>query len=175
MNPPPLVQRALALAADAGCEPSCAPEDGALLHVLAGRRGVLRAGEIGTGTGVGAARIVSALAPGTPFVSVERDPARAALAATLFRHDPDVRILTGDWRDLLPPEAPFDLLFVGADAGADAAAVVGLMAPGGTALLDDLPNGTAGAARGSWLGHPDLAATEIWVTPRRSAIVAVRV
>ena len=68
---PPLVVRAQALAAELGFEKSCTDEDGALLHVLAGRRGLLRAGEIGTGAGVGAAWIVSALSPGTPFVTVE--------------------------------------------------------------------------------------------------------
>ena len=71
-------------------------------------------------------------------MSVEADPDRAAAAATLFEHDADVRILAGDWRDLLPAEAPFDLLFVDAhDAKDDVDAVVGLMMPGGTAYLDD--------------------------------------
>lgn len=177
MRAPPLVQRALALAAETGFERSCAPEDGALLHVLAGRRGVLRAGEIGTGAGVGAAWIVSALPPGTPFVSVELDANRAAAAATLFQHDPDVRILAGDWRAALPPEAPFDLLFVDAhDAKDDADAVVGLLSPGGTAVLDDFSYdvGAADARRDTWLCHPGLAAVELWVTPGRRAILAVR-
>jgi len=174
---PPLVQRALTLARETGFAHSCAPEEGALLHVLAGRRGVLRAGEIGTGAGVGAAWIVSALAPGTPFVSVELDPGRAAAAATLFRDDPDVRILAGDWRDLLPPEAPFDLLFVAADeAKDDVDAVAGLMAPGGTAVLGEVAYDptTLDPRRAAWLHHPGLAAVEIWVTPARRAILALR-
>jgi len=68
METPPLVVRALALAESLGFEKSCRPEDGALLHVLAARRGIIRAAEIGTGAGVGAAWIVSALAPQTPFL-----------------------------------------------------------------------------------------------------------
>lgn len=145
--------------------------------MLAGRRGLLRAGEIGTGTGVGAAWIVSALAPGTPFVSVEADPARAAAAATLFAQDADVRILVGDWRDLLPAEAPFDLLFVNADdAKDDADAVAGLMMPGGIVYLDD---GTGDPdpphpRLDPWLRHDGLAAVEIRVTPARGAILALR-
>lgn len=165
------------LAAQTGFEQSCAPEDGALLHVLAGRRGVLRAGEIGTGVGVGAAWIVSALPPGTPFVSVELDATRAAAAATLFQHDPDVRILAGDWRAALPPEAPFDLLFVDAhDAKDDADAVVGLLTPGGTAVLDDFSYDASAAdpRRDAWLCHSGLAAVELWVTPARRTILAVR-
>jgi predicted O-methyltransferase YrrM len=175
---PPLVQRAQELAATTGFGRSCAPEDGALLHVLAGRRGLLRAGEIGTGVGVGAAWIVSALAPGIPFVSVEADPDRAAAAARLLEHDADVRILAGDWRDLLPAEAPFDLLFVDAhDAKDDVDAVVGLMMPGGTAYLDDFTHapGLPDPRRDAWLRHDGLAAVEVRITPERRAIVALRI
>lgn len=139
---------------------------------------MLRAGGIGTGAGVGAAWIVSALAPGTPFVSVEADPALAAAAATFFEHDADVRILAGDWRDLLRAEAPFDLLFVDAnDAKDDVDAVVGLMLPGGTAYLHDsaqavdLPD----PRRDAWLRHDGLAAVAIRVAPERRAIVALRI
>lgn len=177
MRTPPLVRRALALAASAGCDRSCAPEDGALLHVLAGRRGLVRAGQIGTGTGVGAAWIVSALAPGTPFVSVEADPGRAAAAAALFAEDADVRILAGDWRDRLRVEAPFDLLFVDAhDAKDDVDAVVGLMTPGGTAYLDDFTHAPElpDPRRDAWLGHEALVAVEIEVASGRRAIVALR-
>ena len=47
-------------------------------------------------------------------------------------------VCTGTWRERLPPEAPLDLLFVDAnDAKDDVDASVGLLAPGGTAVLDD--------------------------------------
>lgn len=52
---PPLVARAKEAAAALGFEKSCRDEDGMLLHVLAGRRGLERVAEIGTGTGVGVA------------------------------------------------------------------------------------------------------------------------
>jgi predicted O-methyltransferase YrrM len=177
LEPPPLVQRALALAVELGFEGSCTDETGALLHVLAGGGGRRRAGEIGTGTGVGAAWIVSALEPSARFVSVELDPDRAAAAASLFEHDPNVSVLTGDWRDLLPPEAPFDLLFVdGADAKDDVEAVLGLLAPRGVAVLDDFTPGRTGSdpRRRAWLGHPELAAVELLTTLSTAAIVAVR-
>lgn len=177
MKLPPLVVRAHGEAKRLGFESSCRDEDGALLHVLAGRRGTLRAGEIGTGAGVGAAWIVSALQPGTRFVTVEIDAERAAAAAALFAEDADVRVLHGDWRRLLPPEAPFDFLFVdGGDAKDDVEAMLGLLAPRATAVLDDfwfdpaLPD----PRRDAWLEHPALSATELWVTPERRAIVAVR-
>ena len=108
---PPLVERALALTERLGFEKSCLPEVGRLLHVLAGSRGRERVAEIGTGAGVGAAWIVSALPPQTPFFTAELDPARAAAARELFAADENVRVLEGDWRELLPREAPFDFVF----------------------------------------------------------------
>ena len=57
----------------------------------------------------------------------------------------------------MPPEAPFDLLFVDADdAKDDADAVVGLLAPGGTAVLDDfwLDPALADPRRDAWLRAP---------------------
>jgi predicted O-methyltransferase YrrM len=174
---PPLVRRALALAAEHGFEKSCRPEDGALLHVLAARRGTARAAEIGTGAGVGAAWIVSALPPRVPFFSAELDPLLAARAAELFVDDPNVTVLPGPWRESLPAEAPFDLVFVDAsDAKDDPDAVVGLLAPGGTAVLDDFRYDVAlpDPRRDAWLQHELLSGIELWVTPQRRALVAVR-
>jgi len=136
-----------------------------------------RAGEIGTGAGVGAAWIVSALEPGVPFVTVERDTVRATAARELFGGDEDVKVLEGDWREVMPREAPFDFLFVDArDAKDDPDAVLGLLAPRATVVLDDfwfdpvLPD----ARRDGWLQHPEFNAIHLWVTPERGALVAVR-
>jgi predicted O-methyltransferase YrrM len=179
---PPLVGRAEELAEQLGFARSCEPEVGRLLHVLAAQRGRARVGEIGTGTGVGAAWIVSALPPGVPFVTVELDPARAAAAASLFAADAQVRVLEGDWHELMPREAPFDLLFY--DGGGkqrpelDGEDVVGLLAPRGLVVMDDLTPGRPRAGdpvREFWLGHPDLSAVELTLSPSMAAIVAVRV
>ena len=89
-------------------------------------------------------------------------------------------MLEGDWRELLPPEAPFDLLFYDAAKRLrpreDGELAAGLLAPGGTAVLDDLTPGFTGPdpVRAFWLDHPDLAATEILTTPGTAAILAVR-
>ena len=177
---PPLVEKALALTERLAFERSCRPEVGRLLHVLAGSRGRERVAEIGTGTGVGAAWIVSALPPGTPFFTAELDPERAAAARDLFAGDEDVHVLEGDWRELLPREAPFDLVFFDAAKHLrpreDGELVVGLLAPGGMAVLDDLTPGFAGPdpVREHWLFRPDLAATEVLTTPESAAILAVR-
>jgi len=177
---PPLVEKALALTERLGFERSCRPEVGRLLHVLAASRGRERVAEIGTGTGVGAAWIVSALPPQTPFFTTEIDGPRAAAARELFTADENVHVLEGDWRELLPPESPFDLVFYDAmkqlRPQEDGELVVGLLAPGGIAVLDDLTPRFAGPdpVREFWLGRPDLAATEILTTPGSAAILAVR-
>jgi predicted O-methyltransferase YrrM len=177
METPPLVRRAEALAGALGFSKSCLPEDGALLHVLAARRGIERAGEIGTGAGVGSAWIVSALPPATAFFTTKSDHRLAGRVRRLFADDPNVTVLTGDWRETLPAEAPFDLLFVdGGDAGDDPDSVVGLLTPGGTAFVGDLwlDPASADSPRERWLHHQQLSAVELWVTPARRAIVAVR-
>ena len=179
MTDPPLVQRALELERELGFERSCIREVGLLLHVLAAQRGRSRVGELGTGCGVGAAWIVSALPPAVPFVTVEADERRARAAADLFAADENVRVLHGDWHELMPPEAPFDLLFL--DSGkqhpeVDGEEVVGLLAPGATIVMDDLTPGRPGPdpVREFWLNHPELAALEILTTPKTAAIVGTR-
>ena len=145
--------------------------------MLAGQRGRTRVGEIGTGCGVGAAWILSALAAETPLVTVELDAERATAAAELLAGDEHARVLYGDWADVLPAEAPFDLLF--ADGGGQATkanpAVLDLLAPGGTLVLDNLTPGRPGRdpVRELWLGHLRLAAIELRLSPREAAIVAV--
>ena len=177
---PALVSRALALERSLGFEHSSTGEVGRLLHTLASQRGRVRVGEIGTGAGVGAAWIVSALPPNVPFVTVELDAELATAAAGLFADDENATVLRGDWHQLLPAEAPFDLLFY--DGGGkqrpdlDGEQVVGLLAPGGTVVLDDLTPGRPGPdpVREFWLGHPHLVATELLTTPETAAILAVR-
>ena len=147
--------------------------------MLAAQRGRTRVGEIGTGVGVGAAWIASALAPGVPLVTVELDAGRAGAARGLFAEDPDVSVLEGDWHALMPAEAPFDLLFY--DGGGkqrpdlDGEQVLGLLAPGGTLVMDDLTPGRGGddPVRAFWLGRREVAAVELSVSSTEAVIVAV--
>jgi predicted O-methyltransferase YrrM len=172
------------LAARVGFEASCTPEVGRLLRVLAGqvRDGVI--GEIGSGCGVGAAWMASALAPGAALVTIELDAGRAAAARGLFAGVPNVRVLRGDWHDLLA-HGPFALLFAdAADAkqrGADP--LVEALRPGGLIVLDDLTpeehwppewRGKPDPVRERWLNDPRLAATEIRVAPTMAVILAAR-
>jgi predicted O-methyltransferase YrrM len=176
---PPLVDRAARLAADLGFVHSCTPETGRLLHLLAAMRGRTRVAETGTGVGYGAAWIVSALEPAVPFFTVESDDARAAAAAELFSQDENVHVLAGDWHDVLPEHAPFDLLFHDGSKrrpDLDGEETLRLLAPRGLVVFDDMTPGRVGPdpVREFWLGHPELAATEVQVSPHEAVILAVR-
>jgi len=133
-----------------------------------------RIAEIGTSYGEGARAIVDALPAGSTFVTVELDAERVAQARVALAGTP-AEVLEGDWLDVLPSRAPFDLVF--ADGGTAYDRVADLLAPGGILVKDDLTPGmpTAGdTTREALLGDPRLEATEVLVTPEMSVIVAVR-
>lgn len=195
LSVPPLVEAAVAQARAAGFPYSCAPNQGRLLHVLAGGRtgGVI--GETGSGYGVGLAWMVDAVDRDTRLISVERDPERAAATRALFAEHDNVTVLCGDWQ-LIIDHAPFDLLYLDgggsgkqtSDAPADPSR---LLVPGGTVVLDDFhppadgwplsqptPVDSLGrdidAARRYWFEHPDLLTTECRVHPIASALIGMR-
>ena len=180
MREPPLVSRARELEHELGFTHSSTPEVGQLLHLLAAQRGRARVGELGTGCGVGAAWIVSALPPAVPFVTVELDETLAGASAGLFEADENVRVLHGDWHELMPPEAPFDLLFYDGGgkqrADQDGEEVVDLLAPGATIVMNDLTPGRWGhdVVRQFWLNHPEITALELLTTPETSVILGTR-
>lgn len=181
---PPLIGRAVALAAEVGFTASCLPEVGRLLATLAAgvRDGTI--GEVGAGCGVGTAWLAGALAPGVALVTVERDPARAATVAALFADHPAVRVLHADWHALLA-HGPFALLFADAPAKhEEPEALFGALALGGTIVLDDLTpqeqwpvawQGRRDPVRDFWLNDPRLIATEVRTTDTTAAIIATRV
>lgn len=181
---PPLVAAAADAARRAGFAASCLPEHGRLLRVLAGGVGAGRIGETGTGCGVGLAWLACGAHPAARLVSVERDPDRAALAATVFAAEPRVSVRAGDWRDLAGA-APFDLLVLdGGGQGKAGEAPLdpdGWLRPGGLLVLDDFTpmtswppthDGRPDSARLHWLEHPRLRAAEVRVTPTSAAIIA---
>jgi predicted O-methyltransferase YrrM len=132
------------------------------------------------------------MASGASFVTVEIDDDRAVVCARLFADSPNVRVLQGDWHKVLPPEAPFDLLFF--DGGgwkrsppaqmcAESERALELIAPGGVVAMDNLTPEHLWPADGPrwpdalrefWLGNDALVATEVLTTPDSSAIVAVK-
>jgi predicted O-methyltransferase YrrM len=130
---------------------------------------------------------VLAAALSTSFVSIERDTRRVAATQSLFAEHPQVRVLRGDWTDLVR-SGPFDVLVLdGGGKGKDPSVdrpldpTAGWVTVGGTIVLDDfIPQGQPGSeqhdqARRQWLEHPSLQATELRLSPTLATIVAVRV
>lgn len=180
---PPLVERAIAAARacgfpltreEAGDSPSASlPGVGRFLAVLAAGCHGGRIAEFGTGTGIGAAWMASAMPADCTLVTAEIDAGRAAVATDALSSDPRVRVLTGDADALLRPLAPFDLIFN--DGGqrdqAGFAARVSMLRPGGYIVSDDLTPAQALPAgsplrdddpkRVVWAAEPCLIWTEV--------------
>ena len=150
------------------------PEVQRLVATLVASKPGGRIAEIGTSYGDGAAAIAAALPEGASFLTVEIDAERAAAARERLAGT-RAEVLEGDWRDLLPPRGPFDVVF--ADGGVAYDRVVDLLAPGGIAVKDDLTPGRpvdGDATREAFLRDPRVEAVEVLVTPGMACIVAVR-
>jgi predicted O-methyltransferase YrrM len=148
---PPLVELAYANArqqefpltkdeAPAGRPSACLPGVGQFLAMLAaGCHGGVIA-EFGTGAGICAAWIASAMPADCTLVTAELDNSLAAAATSLFADDARVRVLLGNAGVVLAKHAPFDLIF--ADCGvrdaAAFAALCGMLRPGGRIVIDDV-------------------------------------
>ena len=150
------------------------PEVQRLVATLVASKPDGRIAEIGTSYGDGAEAIAAALAGDASFVTVELDPERAAAARARLEATA-AEVVEGDWRNVLPDRAPFDLVF--ADGGVAYDRVVDLLAPGGILVKDDLTPGRpveGDPTREALLLDPRVEATEVLVTPSMSCIVAVR-
>jgi predicted O-methyltransferase YrrM len=180
---PPLVSQALHHAASQGFDRSCTPEVGRLLRLLAGHQRTGSVGEIGTGCGVGTAWMASALQPGVSLRTVESDSSLSSKVADLFQLVPAVRVLSGDWREILP-HGPFALLFVdAADPKRDHPdELLEVMQPGGMIVLDDFTpieawpptwHDRVDSMRDFWLHDPRLRSVELRVAPTMSVILAI--
>lgn len=181
---PPLVRRAMDLAHRLDFKQSSISEVGRLLQILAAQHRSGRIAEIGTGCGVGAAWIASGMAPTASLVTVEIDAGRAAAAQSLFEAYPNVKVIHGDWHDILA-FAPFVMIFAdGGKAKVDGVEILlNALIPGGLIVLDDLTPedqwppewlGKPDPVRTFWLNDPRLLATELLTTPSSAVIVAVR-
>jgi predicted O-methyltransferase YrrM len=149
---------------------SSIPEVQALLRVLAAGRYVV---ELGTAFGDGATALAKTA---RSVVTVELDAERAAIAARRLESFANVEALAGDWREVLRGRGPFGLVF--ADGGVYPwDEILGLLAPGGFLVKDDLTPGRPLAGdpvREFLLCDARLAAVEIFTTPSSAAIVAVK-
>jgi predicted O-methyltransferase YrrM len=119
---------------------ACLPGVGRFLAVLAAGCAGGRIGELGTGAGVGAGWMASAMPADCALITAEIDKRLAGVAREVLAADPRVEVITGDALAAMSERGPFDLLF--ADSGvrdqAAFAALVGLLRVGGRIVMDDV-------------------------------------
>jgi len=139
-----------------------------------------RIGELGTGTGIGAAWMVSAMPADCRLVTVERDEGRAQAARDLFAHDPRVEVITGDAIGVMSSLGPVDLLF--ADCGAAGTDLVSWLTLGGRIVNDDVtprkvlpedsPFLTDDPKRRFFFGDPRLVSAEVVLPDLENSLLA---
>ena len=191
---PPLVTRAQALArqvgfaltreqANPGRPSACLPGVGRFLAVLAAGCAGGEIGELGTGAGIGAGWIASAMPADCVLITVEIDEPLARAARELLAEDSRVEVITGDAFRVIPSRGPFDLLF--ADSGvrdpSDFAALVSLLPIGGRIVMDDVtpedvlppdsPLRADDIKRGFFTSEPRLTWTEVVLPDLRNSLL----
>ncbi|HUB76073.1 MAG TPA: class I SAM-dependent methyltransferase [Solirubrobacteraceae bacterium] len=156
---------------------SSIPEVQALLATLVAAKPDGRIAELGTAFGEGALAIVAALGPAASFVTVESDRERFAAASAALAGT-RAETLNARWEDVLGERGPFDLIFFdGGTRGETIELAIGLLAPGGIIVKDDLTPGVpvrGDAVREALMLDPRLAAVELAVRDDMAVIVATR-
>jgi len=136
-----------------------------------------RIAELGTAFGAGAKAIIEVLPPAATFVTAEPDLERYELAAAALAGT-RAEVIHGRWEDVVPPYGPFDVIFFDAGTRGDTLQLaIGLLAPGGILIKDDLIPGADGGSddvREAFLDDERLVGVEILSTPAAAAIIAVR-
>ncbi|HTW01914.1 MAG TPA: class I SAM-dependent methyltransferase [Streptosporangiaceae bacterium] len=196
---PPLVASAQALARQLGfpltreeAEPGRAsaslPDTGRFLAMLAAgcgadQTGGGRIGELGTGAGIGASWIASAMPADCVLITAERDERLAVAARQLFAGDPRIEVIAGDALEAMSSRAPFDLVFAdsGIRDGTDFAKLVGLLRLGGRIVMDDVtpqrilppdsPLRSQDTKRELFGGEPRLVSTEVVLPDLRNSLL----
>ncbi|MEO4053889.1 methyltransferase domain-containing protein [Solibacillus sp. CAU 1738] len=181
---PNIVFECKKLAEDYDFKDSCSDEVGRLLSVLVGQVKQGKILEVGTGYGVGSSWIISTIAPSVEFISIDNSEEKIALVSDVIK-GPQVEFVCGDWQEIIN-KGPFQFIF--ADAAVvknkEAEMLVSTLGNGGMVLLDDFTpeehwpeewKGKPDLTREFWLNHPGLISTEIYLTPKTSAILATKI
>jgi predicted O-methyltransferase YrrM len=153
---------------------SSIPEVQALLAVLANGR---RVAEAGTAFGDGTKALAGTA---TSVVTVEIDAARVAAALQAVGDLPNVELVEGDWRTVLPERGPFGMVFLDSTfkkaPEEEGPIAIDLLLPGGLFVIDDLTPDYQGPdpAREFLFGSDRLQAVEVRTTASTSAIIASR-
>ena len=181
---PELVSIMKKIAENESFEGSCTDETGRLLAVLTGQVQQGNILEIGTGLGVGSAWILSAIQSDVQFISVDIEAPRVELVRRNIIH-PQGEFICGDWKELIK-YGPFKFVFADAAAAKseEGELLIEILEVGGLLLMDDFTpeehwpehwRCKRDRVREFWLNHEKLTATEIYLTPTSSAILATKI
>ena len=136
-----------------GFQMASEPLVGALLRVLAASKPGGRVLELGTGTGIATAWLLSGMSADSTLVSVDNDPRAQAVAAEMLGHDNRLHLVTSDGLQYLSnqPAMSFDMVFADAMPGKYDGLLLslGVVKAGGFWIGDDLlpqPNWPEGHA-----------------------------
>ncbi|TCZ79274.1 hypothetical protein E0485_05240 [Paenibacillus albiflavus] len=180
---PTIVETMRAVASSHQFEFSCTDSIGRLLRTLVGQITSGSILEIGTGYGVGAAWIISALSQDVSFYTVDILKKRIAVAKSYLEQS-NVTFITGDWKEAAL-YGPYKFIFADVSSAkqGEADQLVELVEPGGIVLIDDLTpeeywpvewQGKPDALREYWLNHSHFEAQELRLSPREACIIATR-
>ena len=118
------------------------PRTGAMLQMLAASKPCGRLLELGTGTGIGTAWLLSGMDAASTLISVDTDHQVQAVAREALCHDTRLKLLSHDgaaflWRQ---PKKSFDLVFADAIPGKYEALdeALAIVKPGGYYVIDDM-------------------------------------
>ncbi len=116
---------------------------GGLLTTLAASKPGGRFLELGTGVGMGSARLLAGMDAASSLVTVERNAEQVEIAKKHLAEDPRVTFWIGDGLEFLRPQEPFDFIFADTWPGkiSRPELALDLTAPGGFYLVDDMELG----------------------------------
>ena len=141
-RPPPALEAIQARTAELQFDMASEPRTGALLQMLAASKPCGRLLELGTGTGLATAWLLSGMDAGSSLISVDTDEEVQAVAREALCQDTRLKLVTHDgaaflWRQ---PKKSFDLVFADAVPGKYEALdeALAIVKTGGFYVIDDM-------------------------------------
>ncbi len=141
-RPPQAIEAIQARTAELQFDMASEPRTGALLQMLAASKPCGRLLELGTGTGLATAWLLSGMDAGSSLISVDTDEEVQAVAREALCQDTRLKLVTHDgaaflWRQ---PKKSFDLVFADAVPGKYEALdeALAIVKTGGFYVIDDM-------------------------------------